>query len=97
MTLPDFYLLRLVLVMMVGRRFWLLPLLPLGWLAFLKLELFGFLAVSPEVVQGLALGVPMALLGIFLGIRIIAGEIDDRSLELAYTCLLYTSPSPRDS
>ena len=85
MTLPDFYLLRLVLVMMVGRRFWLLPLLPLGWLVFLKLELFSFLAVSPEVVQGLALGVPMALLGIFLGIRIIAGEIDDRSLELAYT------------
>ena len=27
----------------------------------------------------------MALLGIFLGIRVIAGEIDDRSLELAYT------------
>lgn len=85
MTLPDFYLLRLVLVMMVGRRFWLLPLLPLGWPVFLKLELFSFLAVSPEVVQGLVLGVPMALLGIFLGIRIIAGEIDDRSLELAYT------------
>ena len=85
MTRPDFYLLRLVLVMMVGRRFWLLPLLPLGWLVFLQLELFSFFNMSPEAVQGLVLGVPMALLGIFLGIRVIAGEIDDRSLELAYT------------
>ena len=71
--------------MMVGRRFWLLPLLPLGWLVFLQLDLFSFFNMSPEAVQGLVLGVPMALLGIFLGIRVIAGEIDDRSLELAYT------------
>lgn len=89
MTRPDFYLLRLVLVMMVGRRFWLLPLLPLAWMVFLKLDLFNFgeflFAVTPETIQGLVLGVPMALLGIFLGIRVIAGEIDDRSLELAYT------------
>ena len=85
MTRPDFYLLRLVLLMMAGRRYWLLPLLPLAWLVFLKLELFSFFVVSPEAVQGLILGVPMSLLGIFLGIRIIAGEIDDRSLELAYT------------
>ena len=85
MIRPDFYLLRLVLVMMVGRRYWLLPLLPLAWLVFLQLELFSFFNVSPEAVQGLVLGVPMSLLGIFLGIRVIAGEIDDRSLELAYT------------
>lgn len=85
MTRPDFYLLRLILVMMVGRRFWLLPLLPLAWLVFLQLDLFSFFNMSPEAVQGLVLGVPMALLGIFLGIRVIAGEIDDRSLELAYT------------
>ncbi len=52
---------------------------------FLQLELFSFFNVSPEAVQGLVLGVPMSLLGIFLGIRVIAGEIDDRSLELAYT------------
>ena len=85
MILPDFYLLRLVLVMMAGRRYWLLPLLPLAWLVFLRLELFSFFNVSPEGVQGLVLGVPMSLLGIFLGIRVIAGEIEDRSLELAYT------------
>ena len=85
MIRPDFYLLRLVLVMMAGRRYWLLPLLPLAWLVFLQLELFSFFNVSPEAVQGLVLGVPMSLLGIFLGIRVIAGEIDDRSLELAYT------------
>ena len=85
MIRPDFYLLRLVLVMMAGRRYWLLPLLPLAWLVFLRLELFSFFNVSPEAVQGLVLGVPMSLLGIFLGIRVIAGEIDDRSLELAYT------------
>ena len=85
MIRPDFYLLRLVLVMMAGRRYWLLPLLPLAWLVFLQLEFFSFFNVSPEAVQGLVLGVPMSLLGIFLGIRVIAGEIDDRSLELAYT------------
>ncbi len=85
MIRPDFRLLRLVLVMMAGRRYWLLPLLPLAWLVFLQLELFSFFNVSPEAVQGLVLGVPMSLLGIFLGIRVIAGEIDDRSLELAYT------------
>ncbi len=85
MIRPDFRLLRLVLVMMAGRRYWLLPLLPLVWLVFLQLELFSFFNVSPEAVQGLVLGVPMSLLGIFLGIRVIAGEIDDRSLELAYT------------
>ena len=85
MIRPDFHLLRLVLVMMVGRRYWLLPLLPLAWLVFLQLELFSFFNVSPEAVQGLVLGVPMSLLGIFLGIRVIAGEIEDRSLELAYT------------
>ena len=85
MIRPDFYLLRLVLVMMAGRRYWLLPLLPLAWLVFLRLELFSFFNVTPEAVQGLVLGVPMSLLGIFLGIRVIAGEIDDRSLELAYT------------
>ena len=85
MIRPDFYLLRLVLVMMAGRRYWLLPLLPLAWLVYLQLELFSFFNVSPEAVQGLVLGVPMSLLGIFLGIRVIAGEIDDRSLELAYT------------
>ena len=85
MIRPDFYLLRLVLVMMAGRRYWLLPLLPLAWLVFLQLELFSFFNVSPEAVQGLVLGVPMSLLGIFLGIRVIAGEIEDRSLELAYT------------
>ena len=85
MIRPDFHLLRLVLVMMAGRRYWLLPLLPLAWLVFLQLELFSFFNVSPEAVQGLVLGVPMSLLGIFLGIRVIAGEIEDRSLELAYT------------
>src|SRR5690606_25906775 len=35
--------------------------------------------------QGTLIGLPLALLAAFLGMRIIAGEIDGRSLEIAYT------------
>ena len=31
------------------------------------------------------IGVPLTMLAVFLGLRIIAGEIDGRSLEIAYT------------
>lgn len=84
---PDFELLHHALIMVAGHRYWMLPLLPLLWLVFQAVVIL----ISPEEsftgneVQGPLLAVPMTALAIFLGMRIIAGEIDDRSLEIAYT------------
>ena len=78
---------RLAAVAVAGRGFWLLPALPLGWLLVLgvasALGLRG--GYEPVMAQGLLMGVPLALLAGFLGVRVIAGEIDGRSLEIAYT------------
>ncbi len=84
---PDVGLLRLALLVVAGRRFWLLPLLPLLWLLFQAGVLLigageGF---TPSSAQGTLIGLPLTLLAVFLGIRIIAGEVDARSLEIAYT------------
>ncbi len=86
-VLPDFKLLRLALLVIAGRRFWLLPLLPLGWLVVVRIIMFmdASLTFDDTSVQGPLLAVPLTLLAVFLGIRIIAGEIEDRSLEIAYT------------
>ncbi len=84
---PDVGLLRLALLVVAGRRFWLLPLLPLLWLLFQAGVLLigageGF---TPSSAQGTLIGLPLTLLAVFVGIRIIAGEVDGRSLEIAYT------------
>jgi len=84
---PDVGLLRLALLVVAGRRFWLLPLLPLLWLVFQAGVILigageGF---TPSSAQGTLIGLPLTLLAVFFGIRIIAGEIDGRSLEIAYT------------
>lgn len=85
---PDLNLVRYALLSVAGRRYWLLPLLPLAWLVFqAAVVLFGgdsegFTSASA---QGTLIGAPLALLASFLGMRIIAGEIDGRSLEIAYT------------
>ena len=84
---PDVRLLRLALLAMAGRRFWLLALLPLLWLAFQAAVLLigageGF---EPPAAQGVLIGAPLTVLAVFLGMRIIAGEIDGRTLEIAYT------------
>jgi hypothetical protein len=41
--------------------------------------------MGPASAQGTLIGVPLTLLAAFLGLRIIAGELDGRSLEIAYT------------
>ena len=80
-------LLRLALLVVAGRRFWLLPFLPLLWLLFQA----GILIIgagegfTPSSAQVPLVGLPLTLLAVFLGLRIIAGEIDGRSLEIAYT------------
>lgn len=80
-------LLRLAAVLLAGRRFWLLPLLPLLWIGFqAALLLFGTReGFEPEAAQNTLIGLPVVVLAVFLGGRIIAGELDQRSLEIAYT------------
>ena len=80
-------LLRLAGLAIAGHWVWLLILLPLLWLAARALMAAisptgGFDPVDAQV--GL-MGIPLAALGIILGLRIIAGEMDGRSLEIAYT------------
>ncbi len=84
--LPDFTLQRLAMLTLAGRYFWLLPLLPLLWLGVVGVVLWldGEIITGAEA-QGVLLAVPMTFLAIFMGMRIIGGEIDDRSLEIAYT------------
>jgi hypothetical protein len=81
-------LLLLALRQVAGRRFWILPALPLLWLAFQIIRVpVGWRSTSygEADVQGLLIGTPLAVLGAALGVRIIAGEIDQRTLEIAYT------------
>jgi hypothetical protein len=81
-------LLKLALRWQLGRRLWLAPVLALGWPAFHALSLlFGwrdgrFAAVDA---QNYLLGLPLDVLAIGLGVGIIAGEIEQRTLEVTYT------------
>jgi hypothetical protein len=74
--------------LLAGRRVWIAPLLPLLWPAFLAFQLlvkWRETGYSPEDAQGTLIGLPMAILGILLGVRVISGEADRRTLEIAYT------------
>ena len=77
---------RLALLVLAGPRYWLLPLLPLAWLVVqAALLLAGRPSVEPSAVQNSLIGVPVAVLAVFLGGRVIAGELDERTIEIAYT------------
>ncbi|MDE0421368.1 MAG: hypothetical protein OXK76_10865 [Gammaproteobacteria bacterium] len=80
-------LIRLAGLAIAGHWVWLLIFLPLLWLAARAVEKLispsgPFTDVNAQI--GL-MGIPMAVLAIILGLRIIAGEMDGRSLEIAYT------------
>jgi ABC-type transport system involved in multi-copper enzyme maturation permease subunit len=71
-----------------GRWFWLAPLLPLLWLIFeYILVITGGRATAFAAVdaQNTLIGFPLTVLAAGLGVRVIAGEIDRRTLEIAYT------------
>ena len=80
-------ILRLSAVLLGGPRYWLLPLLPLPWLAVQAVLLFGGseTGFEPAAAQNILIGIPVAALAVFLGGRIIAGELDEHTLEIAYT------------
>ncbi len=71
-----------------GRRPWIALLLPLFWIAFQVFRLFVRWrpdAYGPDDAQNVLIGTPLAILAAAFGVRIIAGEIDQRTLEIAYT------------
>ncbi|MYE23449.1 MAG: hypothetical protein F4Y01_05845, partial [Gammaproteobacteria bacterium] len=78
---------RLAAIATAGHRFWLLPLLPLVWLVLSALMvLVGFdTPYGPAAAQVELIGFPLTMLAVFLGLRVIAGEVDGRTLEIAYT------------
>ena len=84
---PDIDLIVATFRVIGGRRYWLLPLLPLAWLIFQGiLELLeDGRYINPTDAQGQLIGLPLVVLAIFFGIRVIAGELSERSLEIAYT------------
>ena len=81
-------LIRISAHLVVGRRFWVAPLLPVLWPAFQAFRLLvGWQQESYQAAsaQNALVGLPLTVLGIGFGVRIIAGEIDRRTLEIAYT------------
>ena len=81
-------LLRLSTRLQLGRRAWLVPALALIWPAYRAASLlFGWRQQSftEDDVQNGLIGVPIYLLAVGLGVRIIASEIEQRTLEVTYT------------
>jgi len=85
--------LRLTLLaarLLAGRQFWIWSLPPMLWVGFqfATLHVPGWRQETnfdPVHAQGLLIGTPLVILAIGLGVRIMAGEIDQRTLEIAYT------------
>jgi hypothetical protein len=81
-------LLKLSLRWQLGRRAWLAPALALGWPAYQALSLLAgwtdarFTAADA---QNFLIGLPLIVIAIGLGVRIIAAEIEQRTLEVTYT------------
>lgn len=86
--LDGVLLLKLSLRWQLGRRVWLAPVLALGWPAYHAVSLLvgwrdaRFVAADA---QNYLIGFPLIVLAIGLGVGIIAGEIEQRTLEVTYT------------
>lgn len=77
---------RLSLRAVAGRRAWLVALAPALWPVVLKgIQLLDGEAYRADSVAGWLVGLPLGVLAIALGVRIVAGEIDARTIEIAYT------------
>ena len=74
--------------LLAGRKFYLAPLLPLLWsaaLAFALLVGWDTSGYTASNAQTSLMGLPLTVLAVLLGVRIISGEVDRRTLEIAYT------------
>ncbi len=81
-------LIRISACLVAGRRFWITPLVPVLWLAFQAIRLLvGWEEESYKAAsaQNALIGLPLTVLAIGFGVRIIASEIDRRTVEIAYT------------
>ena len=84
----SFMMLKLSIRLQLGRKFWFVPLLALTWPLFHAMRLLlsdtvqGF---NETAAQNTLIGLPMTVIAIGLGVSIIAGEIEQRTLEVAYT------------
>jgi ABC-type transport system involved in multi-copper enzyme maturation permease subunit len=81
-------LLKLALRWQLGRRAWLVAALALGWPAYHALSLLAGwrdTRFAPADAQNYLIGLPLIVLAIGLGVGIIAGEIEQRTLEVTYT------------
>ena len=79
---------RLALRLQLGSKFWLVPLLALAWPAIQMLRLLvgnGVQGFNEDAAQNFLIGFPLYVLAIGMGVRIIAGEIEQRTLEVTYT------------
>jgi ABC-type transport system involved in multi-copper enzyme maturation permease subunit len=79
-------LLRLSLRLQLGRWVWLVPAIALLWPAYhaITVRLASRQLNAADAQNGL-IGMPLVVLAIGLGVRVIAAEIDQRTLEVAYT------------
>src|SRR3954454_21950981 len=81
-------LITLALRWQLGRRAWLAPALALAWPAYQAFSLLVGWAdarFTAADAQNLLIGFPLDVIAIGLGVRIIAGEIEQRTLEVTYT------------
>ena len=81
-------LLHLSMRMVAGKRFWLWPLVTLLWPAFKVFQrAINWRAIdyTPADAQVVVIGFPLTVLAIGLGMSVIAGELDRRTIEIAYT------------
>jgi ABC-type transport system involved in multi-copper enzyme maturation permease subunit len=73
--------------LVAGRKFWIIIFLPLLWLAVRAIFILfvpGEAKLEPVNAHYL-MSIPLSVVAIGLGVRLIAGEIDSRTLEIAYT------------
>jgi hypothetical protein len=81
-------LLHLSARLVAGRNYWIAPLLPLLWIGFQVFRLaVGWRPIEygPADAQTILIGFPLTVLAVAFGGRVIAGEMDLRTLEIAYT------------
>ena len=81
-------LLRHAAVANAGHFFWLIPIIvPLLWLGVHELLMFFNIMNNVGVtdIQNRLLGFPLVVVAIVLGLRIVAGEINARTIEIVYT------------
>ena len=84
--LQEIEVLRYAAIAIAGHKFWLIPIIvPIVWLAPQSgMEILDWVTIRDEGIQ-FRLAVPLGFVGLFLGLRIIASEINARTLEIVYT------------